>query len=255
MDLCNFILKHGEERGDRTGTGTLAYFAPPELEFDLGEGFPLVTTKKIYHHAIVTELMWFLSGRTDLAYLQEHNVHIWDANAKEKGDLGPIYGFQWRHWGGDQIATLLKNLQDSPQSRRHIVSAWNAEQLKLMALEPCHVLFQCYVSNSGHLSLKVYQRSCDLFLGVPFNIASYALLTHMLAYAVGLRAGRLIWTGGDVHIYNDHIEQVKEQVKREPKPLCSLVHPADQRIFEWKPNSIVFNNYQYHPPIKGAMSV
>ena len=221
--LLQDVLVSGESRHDRTGVGTRAVFGR-QLRYDLSRGFPRITTKYVPMKPVKAELLWFLRGEDDISWLQEQDVHIWDDWADTDGYVGPLYGVQWRNWGGahDQIKKLIQSLRDDPHSRRHLVSAWNVGELGEMALAPCHAFFQCYVSGEGRLSLQVYQRSADLFLGVPFNIASYALLTHMLAQQTGLSVGELIGTGGDCHIYDNHVEQVKEQLRREVYPFPRL---------------------------------
>lgn len=294
LNIAEEILTDGEEREDRTGTGTISLFSPPKMRLDLTEGFPLLTTKKLHIPSIVHELLWFLKGDTNIKYLRENNIKIWDADAyrdyKEKGgtldekaflelatiqgyDLGPIYGKQWRKWKKlkrvygelgigvmeeaiDQIKELIQALKENPTSRRHIVSAWNVAQLKRMALPPCHIFFQCYVTNDGGLILQMYQRSMDWFLGVPFNIASYPILTHMLAQVTGLYAKEFILVGGDAHIYKNHIDQVKLQMEREPRELPKLVlNPDITDIDDFKAEDISFVGYNPHPIIKGKVSV
>jgi thymidylate synthase len=226
LDLMQHILDHGVEQQDRTGTGTLSVFGH-QMRFDLSRGFPLVTTKKLHLRSIIIELLWFLRGDTNVRWLQDRKVSIWDEWADDQGDLGPVYGKQWRNWVGadgipvDQIAGLIDQINNNPASRRQIVTAWNPGELGQMALAPCHCLFQTYVAG-GRLSLHLYQRSCDVFLGVPFNIASYALLTHMLADQCGLMVGDFVWTGGDCHLYSNHLEQARLQLTRTPKPLPQL---------------------------------
>ena len=226
LDLMQRALDHGAEQMDRTGTGTRSVFGH-QMRFDLAQGFPVLTTKKLHLRSIIVELLWFLRGDTNVKWLQDRKVSIWDEWADENGDLGPVYGKQWRDWataeGGhvDQIAELIETLKVNPASRRMVVSAWNPGELHAMALAPCHCLFQCYVAN-GKLSLQLYQRSADIFLGVPFNIASYALLTHMLAQQAGLEVGEFVWTGGDCHLYSNHLDQAREQLGREPGPLPRL---------------------------------
>src|SRR5678815_1602799 len=239
LDLMELILSRGVEKRDRTGTGTLSVFGH-QMRFALGEGFPLVTTKKLHLKSIIHELLWFLAGDTNVRYLQEHGVRIWDEWADDNGDLGPVYGHQWRSWpdpdGGtiDQIADLIAGLKKNPDSRRHIVTAWNPADVPKMALPPCHCLFQFYVGN-GKLSCQLYQRSADIFLGVPFNIASYALLTHMFAQQCDLAAGDFIWTGGDCHLYLNHLEQADEQLQRTPLPLPRLaIKRKPPSIFEYE---------------------
>jgi thymidylate synthase len=240
LDLMQHILDHGVEQQDRTGTGTLSVFGH-QMRFDLSKGFPLVTTKKLHLRSIFIELLWFLRGDTNVRWLQDRKVSIWDEWAGEDGDLGPVYGKQWRNWVGadgvsvDQIAGLIDQINHNPASRRQIVSAWNPAELGQMALAPCHCLFQTYVAN-GRLSLQLYQRSCDVFLGVPFNIASYALLTHMLADQCGLEVGDFVWTGGDCHLYSNHLEQARLQLGRTP-------HPLPQLRIKRRPDSI--DGYDY----------
>lgn len=226
LDLLQRILDEGVEKGDRTGTGTLSVFGH-QMRFDLNEGFPLLTTKKLHTRSIFHELLWFLRGETNVRWLQERGVTIWDEWADENGDLGPVYGAQWRSWPApsgeriDQLAKVVEDLKSNPDSRRHIVTAWNPAEVDVMALPPCHLVFQFYVAN-GRLSCQLYQRSCDTFLGVPFNIASYALLTHMVAQVTDLEVGDFVWTGGDVHLYVNHLEQAKLQLSREPRSLPTL---------------------------------
>ena len=279
QELLQRIMEHGEDRGDRTGTGTRGVFGA-QLRFDLREGFPLVTTKKVFFKAVVAELIWMLSGSTNIKPLVEQGVHIWDEWADEQGELGPVYGRQWRSWptagfasptftgplgsfGGqprrvviDQIDQVVDSLIENPMSRRHIVSAWNPADLDVMALPPCHALFQFYVSNDNRLSCQLYQRSADMFLGVPFNIASYALLTHMVAQVTGLEVGEFIWTGGDCHVYSNHFEQVREQLTREPLPLPTIA--LNKGVFNinfFELEDVELINYQSHPALKGAVSV
>jgi thymidylate synthase len=260
LDLLRTIVDSGVEKADRTGTGTRSVFGH-QMRFALDQGFPLVTTKKLHVKSIVHELLWFLRGDTNVAYLHEHGVTIWDEWADEKGELGPVYGAQWRAWrtpdGGhvDQIARALELLRKDPDSRRNIVSAWNVADLPDMALSPCHALFQLHVAH-GKLSCQLYQRSADVFLGVPFNIASYALLTHMLAQQADLAAGEFIWTGGDCHLYLNHLEQARIQLEREPRALPWLKltrRPAS--IFEYRYEDFVFENYDPHPAIRAAIAV
>ncbi|WP_270625098.1 thymidylate synthase [Varibaculum timonense] len=257
-DLLQKILESGNQKEDRTGTGTRSLFGA-QLRYDLSKSFPLITTKRVFMRGVAEELFWFLSGSSSVKPLQEKNVHIWDDWANEEGELGPVYGVQWRSWPSrqgniDQIEKLLSNLKQDPSSRRLLVSAWNVSELDKMALAPCHLLFQAYVA-SGRLSLQVYQRSCDMFLGVPFNIASYSLLTHMLAQQSGLEVGELIWTGGDCHIYNNHIQQVKEQLARRPYPFPTLhLRPADS-LFSYTWEDVQVENYQHHPTIKAPIAV
>jgi thymidylate synthase len=260
LDLCRTILEHGVQRADRTGTGTLSIFGY-QMRFNLEEGFPLVTTKKLHLRSIIHELLWFLRGETNIRYLHEHKVTIWDEWADENGDLGPIYGKQWRSFAGangktvDQIQWVIDEIRRNPTSRRLVVSAWNPPELEEMALPPCHVLFQFYVAD-GKLSCQLYQRSADTFLGVPFNIASYALLTHMVAHVTGLGVGEFIHTLGDAHIYLNHLDQVREQLTREPYPLPKLVlNPEVKSIFDFTYDDIQIINYRSHPAIKGEVSV
>lgn len=257
-DLLQKILESGNQKGDRTGTGTRSLFGA-QLRYDLSKSFPLITTKRVFMRGVAEELFWFLSGSSSVKPLQEKNVHIWDDWANDEGELGPVYGVQWRSWPSrqgniDQIEKLLSDLKQDPSSRRLLVSAWNVSELDKMALAPCHLLFQAYVA-SGRLSLQVYQRSCDMFLGVPFNIASYSLLTHMLAQQSGLEVGELIWTGGDCHIYNNHVEQVREQLSREPYPFPTLhLRPADS-LFSYTWDDVQVEDYQHHPTIKAPIAV
>ncbi|TAF51502.1 MAG: thymidylate synthase [Sphingobacteriia bacterium] len=259
-DLLQHILDHGAEKTDRTGTGTLSCFGY-QMRFDLSQGFPLVTTKKMHLKSIVHELLWFLKGETNIAYLKENGVSIWNEWADENGDLGPVYGKQWRSWAGangetiDQITDVLHQLRHNPDSRRMIVSAWNVAELPQMALMPCHSLFQFYVAD-GKLSCQLYQRSADVFLGVPFNIASYALLTLMMAQVTGLAPGDFVHSFGDVHIYNNHLEQVKLQLSRDHFPLPTLrLNPAVKDLFSFAYQDIILENYQYHPAIKAPVAV
>ncbi|NBX10980.1 MAG: thymidylate synthase [Chitinophagaceae bacterium] len=259
-DLLRHILENGTYKTDRTGTGTRSVFGY-QMRFDLSTGFPLVTTKKVHLKSIIYELLWFLKGQTNIAYLKENGVSIWDEWADENGELGPVYGKQWRSWEGkdgkviDQITDLLHQLKTNPDSRRMIVSAWNVAELSQMALMPCHSLFQFYVAD-GKLSCQLYQRSADVFLGVPFNIASYALLTHMIAQVAGLEPGDFVHTFGDVHIYNNHVEQVKLQLSRTPFPLPQLrLNPAVTNLFDFQFQDIEIFNYQCHPAIKAPVAV
>ena len=268
LKLLQHILDHGETKSDRTGTGTVSCFGY-QMRFDLQQGFPLLTTKKLHLKSIIYELLWFLKGSTNIAYLQEHKVKIWDEWADENGDLGPVYGKQWRSWEGadgkvyDQISLAIGQLRNNPDSRRIIVNAWNVADLPQMALSPCHALFQFYVSNpsegsgkKGKLSCQLYQRSADVFLGVPFNIASYALLTMMVAQVCDLEYGEFIHTFGDVHIYSNHIEQVKEQLKRTPFPLPQMrINPEVKDIFGFAYEDFELVNYEAHPHIKGTVAV
>jgi len=260
LDLLQHILDNGVEKQDRTGTGTISCFGH-QMRFNLAEGFPLVTTKKLHLKSIVHELLWFLKGETNIAYLKEKGVSIWDEWADEKGELGPVYGKQWRSWEGaggkevDQITDLIAQIKKNPDSRRLIVNAWNVADLDKMALMPCHVLFQFYVAR-GRLSCQLYQRSADVFLGVPFNIASYALLTMMIAQVCGLEPGEFIHTFGDVHIYSNHMEQVKLQLTRKPYPLPTMkMNPEIKNIFDFKFEDFVLENYQFHPAIKAPVAV
>ncbi|MDL0437110.1 MULTISPECIES: thymidylate synthase [unclassified Niallia] len=260
LDLCRHVLTTGTKKEDRTGTGTVSTFGY-QMRFDLAEGFPLITTKKLHLRSIIHELLWFLNGDTNIKYLQDNNVRIWNEWADENGNLGPVYGHQWRSWTArdgstiDQIAELIHTIKNNPDSRRMIVSAWNVGDIPDMALPPCHCLFQFYVAD-GKLSCQLYQRSADVFLGVPFNIASYALLTYMIAQVCDLEVGEFIHTFGDVHIYNNHIEQVELQLTREPKPLPQLVMNKDVKdIFSFKYEDFEIVNYEAHPHIKGVVSV
>ncbi len=260
LDLLTQILDHGVEKADRTGTGTLSIFGH-QMRFDLSAGFPLVTTKKLHLKSIVHELVWFLSGSTNVAYLRDHGVTIWDEWADAAGELGPVYGHQWRAWpardGGeiDQIARLVDGLVANPDSRRHIVSAWNPAEIDRMALPPCHALFQFWVAR-GELSCQLYQRSADVFLGVPFNIASYALLTAMVAQVTGLRPGAFVHTLGDAHLYLNHLEQAREQLAREPRALPRLhLNPAVRSIFDFRYEDVTIEGYDPHPAIKAPISV
>lgn len=289
LDLLSKILDEGADKSDRTGTGTRSLFGY-QFRFDLSKGFPLVTTKELHLKSIIYELLWFLKGDTNIKYLVDNGVSIWNdwafekykkssayqgesikefaqkvkesnAFAAEWGELGPVYGRQWRHWEGlngatvDQIADLVSQLKNNPDSRRHIVSAWNPAEINNMALPPCHCLFQFYIVNDK-LSCQLYQRSADVFLGVPFNIASYALLTEMIAYSLGLKAGEFVHTFGDVHLYHNHFDQAKEQISREPKPLPQLKFKRKvDSIFDFEYNDIEITNYQFHPKIKAAVAV
>ncbi len=258
-DLLQRVLDQGVTKGDRTGTGTLSLFAE-RLRYDLSAGFPLVTTKSVHFKSVALELLWFLRGESNVRWLQERGVTIWDAWADEAGDLGPVYGVQWRSWptpdGGhiDQLGGVLETLRTDPDSRRLIVSAWNVAELPKMALAPCHTLFQFYVAD-GRLSLQIYQRSADLFLGVPFNIASYALLTHMVAQQTGLIPGDLIWVGGDCHLYTNHFDQVREQLGREPYPFPTLQLRKATSLFDYDFDDMGLLDYQHHPAIRGAVAV
>ena len=259
-DLLELVLTRGKRRDDRTGTGTLGIFGH-QLRVDLRAGFPLLTTKKVHTKSIVYELLWFLRGDSNVRWLQERGVSIWDEWASPNGDLGPVYGVQWRNWptpdGGhiDQIAQVVEQLRSNPDSRRIIVSAWNVADLPKMALMPCHAFFQFYVAE-GRLSCQLYQRSADIFLGVPFNIASYALLTHMLAQQCDLEVGDFIWTGGDCHIYSNHAEQVALQLSREPLPYPTLhIRRRPDSIFDYQFEDFEVQGYQSHPPIKAPVAV
>ena len=258
-DLLRDVLENGTDKGDRTGTGTRSVFGR-QLRYDLSESFPLLTTKKVYFKGVVGELLWFLRGDSNVTWLQEHGVRIWNEWADENGELGPVYGVQWRSWPTpdgqhvDQISRALELLKDDPDSRRNLVSAWNVSELDQMALLPCHLLFQLYVAD-GKLSLQVYQRSADMFLGVPFNIASYALLAHMFAQQAGLEVGELIWTGGDCHIYNNHFDQVREQLSREPRPYPQLKLRKAESLFDYDFADIEVVGYDPHPTIKAQVSV
>jgi len=260
LDLMSQIRRNGARKEDRTGTGTLSVFGP-QLRFDLRDGFPLVTTKKIHLRSVVYELLWFLRGETNVAWLREHGVTIWDEWADERGELGPVYGKQWRAWLApdgrtiDQISQAVEQLRKNPDSRRIMVSAWNVGELDRMKLMPCHALFQFYVAG-GRLSCQLYQRSADVFLGVPFNIASYALLTHMLAQQCDLEPGEFIWTGGDTHLYLNHLSQADLQLARTPLPLPRLViHRRPASIFEYDYEDFEFVNYQHHAAIKAPVAV
>ncbi|MBQ3690548.1 MAG: thymidylate synthase [Bacteroidales bacterium] len=260
LDLLKTILEKGTKKQDRTGTGTISYFGY-QMRFPLSEGFPLVTTKKVHLKSIIYELLWFLNGDTNVKYLQDNGVRIWNEWADENGDLGPVYGYQWRHWRTpqgtevDQIKNLIEGLKNNPDSRRHIVSAWNPADVDDMALPPCHTMFQFYV-NDNRLSCQLYQRSGDSFLGVPFNIASYALLTMMVAQVCGFELGDFVHTIGDAHIYLNHLEQVNLQLSREPYPLPTMkLNPEVKDIFAFKYEDFSLENYQCHPTIKGAISV
>jgi thymidylate synthase len=260
LSLLREILETGTPKTDRTGTGTRSLFGR-QIRFDLREGFPLVTTKKLHLKSIIYELLWFLRGDTNIAYLKEHGVSIWDEWADGEGNLGPVYGHQWRSWTGadgqthDQIRDVVEQIKKNPDSRRLIVSAWNVGELKDMALMPCHALFQFYVAD-GRLSCQLYQRSADVFLGVPFNIASYALLTMMVAQVCGLEAGEFVHTFGDVHLYNNHIDQAELQLSREPLPLPMMrLNPEVKDIFNFNFADFTLENYQHHPAIKAPVAV
>lgn len=258
-DLLAKIMREGAEKSDRTGTGTRSLFGA-QLRYDLSKGFPLITTKRVHMKSIIGELLWFLSGDSNVHWLQENGVRIWNEWADENGDLGPVYGVQWRRWNAgdgretDQISQVLETLKTNPDSRRMIVSAWNVGDLPKMALEPCHAFFQLYVAD-GRLSLQLYQRSADMFLGVPFNIASYSLLTHMFAQQAGLEVGDFIWTGGDCHIYSNHVEQVTEQLSREPYPFPTLKLRKADSMFSYGFDDVEIVGYEHHPTIKAPVAV
>ena len=259
-DFMRHVFFHGVQKSDRTGTGTRSVFGY-QMRFNLQNGFPLITTKKLHLRSIIHELLWFLRGDSNIGYLKENGVSIWDEWADENGDLGPIYGVQWRKWRGadnqtiDQISELVHTIKTNPDSRRMIVSAWNVAELPKMALPPCHMLFQVYVAD-GKLSCQLYQRSCDIFLGVPFNIASYSLLTHMLAQQCDLEVGDFVWTGGDCHIYNNHFDQVRLQLSREPRPYPKLViKRRPESIFDYRYEDFEIVGYEPHPHIKAPVAV
>ena len=260
LDLMRHVLEHGDPKTDRTGTGTLSVFGW-QMRFRLRDGFPLLTTKKLHTRSIIHELLWFLQGDTNIRYLKENGVSIWDEWADADGELGPVYGKQWRSWETadgrtvDQLARVVDSIRHSPDSRRHLVSAWNPGEVDDMALPPCHALFQFYVAG-GRLSCQLYQRSADIFLGVPFNIASYALLTHMVAQVCELEAGDFIWTGGDCHLYSNHLEQARAQLEREPRPLPTLrLNPAVRDLFSFRFEDIALEGYDPHPHIKAPVAV
>jgi len=260
LDLMRHIRKHGVARDDRTGTGTLSVFGH-QMRFDLNAGFPLVTTKKVFLKGIIHELLWFVAGSTNVRYLQDHDVHIWDDWADDQGELGPVYGSQWRSWPSpdgstiDQIGRVIEQIKTNPNSRRLIVSAWNVAEVEQMALPPCHMLFQFYVAN-GKLSCQLYQRSADVFLGVPFNIASYALLTMMIAQVTGLKPGEFVHTLGDAHLYLNHLEQADEQLTRTPYPLPRMeLNPAVRDILDFKYEDFKLLDYRCHPAIKAPIAV
>jgi thymidylate synthase len=259
LDFMRHVRDHGHRKADRTGTGTLSVFGY-QMRFDLGAGFPLLTTKKVHTKSIIHELLWFLRGETNVRSLQAAGVTIWDEWADANGELGPIYGYQWRNWPApdgshiDQIANVLAEIRRNPDSRRLIVSAWNVGQIPQMKLPPCHAFFQFYVAD-GKLSCQLYQRSADLFLGVPFNIASYALLTHMIAAQVGLDVGDFVWTGGDCHIYDNHVEQVTTQLSREPYPFPRLELRPAASLFDYGYDHFEVVDYQHHPGIKAPVAV
>ncbi|AWB88900.1 thymidylate synthase [Homoserinimonas hongtaonis] len=259
-DLLRDVLANGSHKSDRTGTGTRSVFGR-QLRFDLSEGFPLITTKRVHFKSIAYELLWFLRGESNVSWLKEHGVTIWDEWADAAGELGPVYGVQWRSWPTpsgeqiDQISDVIEQIRSNPDSRRLIVSAWNPADIPSMALAPCHALFQFYVAD-GRLSCQLYQRSADLFLGVPFNIASYALLTHMVAEQAGLEVGDFVWTGGDCHIYDNHVAQVTEQLTREPYAAPKLViAPGRESIFDYEFEDFTIEGYTHHPAIRGAVAV
>lgn len=260
LDMMGHVLEHGVKKEDRTGTGTLSWFGY-QMRFDLSQGFPLVTTKRIHLRSLIIELLWFLRGDTNIKYLKDHKVSIWDEWADEEGNLGPVYGYQWRSWPNpdgthlDQISHVLQQIKDKPSSRRHMVVAYNPSYVDQMALPPCHAMFQFYVAD-GRLSCQLYQRSADVFLGVPFNIASYSLLTHMVAQQCGLKVGEFIWTGGDTHLYINHIEQARLQLSREPYPLPELIIDRNpESIFDYQFEDFEIRNYQFHPSIKAPIAV
>jgi len=260
LTLLNHVMQHGSAKTDRTGTGTISVFGH-QTRYDLSEGFPVLTTKKLHLRSIIHELLWFLKGDTNIKYLKDNKVRIWDEWADENGDLGPVYGHQWRSWPTpdgkhiDQITQVIDSIKNKPDSRRHIVSAWNVADVNNMALPPCHMMFQFYVAD-GKLSCQLYQRSADLFLGVPFNIASYALLTMMVAQVCDLKLGEFIHTLGDAHIYMNHIEQVELQLSREPKEIPEMwINPDVKSIFDFKYEDFELRNYDPHPHIKGKVAV
>lgn len=260
LELINKVMDEGVDRPDRTGTGTRGIFGH-QMRFNLEDGFPLVTTKKVHLKSIIHELLWFLTGDTNIKYLRDNGVTIWDEWADQNGNLGPVYGAQWRKWLAgsegliDQIKVLIDGIRRDPYGRRHIVTAWNPAELGKMALPPCHMMFQCYV-NEDKLSLQMYQRSCDVFLGLPFNIASYALLTMMIAQVCCLEAHEFVWTGGDVHIYHNHFDQVEEQITRKPYSLPKMVlNPAVTQIDDFKFEDFILEGYQHHPAIAGKVAV
>ena len=260
LSLMRDVRDNGVKKEDRTGTGTLSLFGH-QMRFDLSEGFPVITTKKLHLRSIIHELLWFLRGDSNIQYLKDNGVSIWDAWADENGELGPVYGVQWRNWpkpeGGhvDQISQIMQQLKENPDSRRIMLSAWNVGEIENMALPPCHCLFQFWVAE-GKLSCQLYQRSCDIFLGVPFNIASYALLTHMLAQQADLKVGDFVWTGGDCHLYSNHLEQADEQLQREPLPMPRLaIKRRPPSIFDYEYDDFEILNYESHPHIKAAVAV
>jgi thymidylate synthase len=260
LDLLDHVINNGAEKRDRTGTGTISVFGY-QMRFNLGEGFPILTTKKMHLKSIIHELLWFISGDTNVKYLNDNGVRIWNEWADKDGNLGPVYGYQWRSWPAadgkkvDQLSELINNIKKSPDSRRLIISAWNVGEIQKMALPPCHVIFQFYVA-AGKLSCQLYQRSCDIFLGIPFNTASYALLTLMIAQVTGLKPGDFVHTLGDAHIYMNHIEQVKLQLGRRPFPLPKMeINPAVDDILKFRFEDFTLRNYEAHPHIKGEISV
>ena len=260
LDLLNHVIEHGVEKRDRTGTGTISTFGY-QMRFDLSERFPVMTTKKLHLKSIIHELLWFLSGSTNVKYLQENGVRIWNEWADPEGNLGPVYGYQWRSWPAadgrtiDQVSTVVSSLKNNPDSRRHVVSAWNVGEIEKMALPPCHILFQFYVAG-GRISCQLYQRSADIFLGVPFNIASYALLTLMMAQVTGYKPGEFIHTLGDAHIYLNHMDQVRMQLTREPRPLPVMtLNPEVNDILAFRYDDFTLTGYDPHPAIKGEISV
>ena len=260
LDLMRHILEHGSRKTDRTGTGTLSSFGH-QLRFDLSQGFPLVTTKRVHVKSVIHELLWFLRGDTNVAYLRENGVTIWDEWANEKGDLGPVYGHQWRSWptpdgrAVDQVGEVLKQLKQTPDSRRMIISAWNVSDIPRMALAPCHAFFQFYVAD-GKLSCQLYQRSADLFLGVPFNIASYALLTLMVAQVTGFKPGDFVHTFGDTHLYLNHLDQAREQLSRQPRPLPAMkIDPTVKDLFAFRYDHFTLEGYDPHPAIKAPVAI
>ena len=260
LDLLDHVLKNGTKKQDRTGTGTISVFGY-QMRFNLNEGFPTLTTKKLHLKSIIHELLWFLTGDTNIKYLTDNGVRIWNEWADADGNLGPVYGYQWRSWPApdgrhiDQVSEVVDSIKNNPDSRRHLVSAWNVGEIDKMNLPPCHLLFQFYVAN-GKLSCQLYQRSCDVFLGVPFNIASYALLTMMMAQVTGFQPGDFVWTGGDVHIYTNHLEQVKLQLGREPKKLPQMkINPEVKSIFDFNYDDFELVGYEAHPHIPGKVAV
>lgn len=260
LDLLRHVLEHGDRRPDRTGTGTVGVFGY-QMRFDLEKGFPVVTTKKIHLKSVIHELLWFLQGSTNIGYLNDNGVRIWNEWADEQGDLGPVYGAQWRSWRApdgrtiDQIGDVIESIRSNPYSRRHVVTAWNPADVDAMALPPCHCLFQFHVAG-GRLSCQLYQRSADVFLGVPFNIASYALLTHMVAHVTGLRAGDFVHTLGDAHLYANHLDQARLQLQREPRALPTLaLSPERSDLFDFRYDDIVIDGYDPHPAIRADIAV